>query len=183
MRLMKKENLPTEQEALQLASLQHYDVEDMDDNQDPWEIFEETVIASRQAIGYDCDENFDVYKNNNFYTSDEETIYTSTTRNKRVSVYTVNDLIQTRLNQIQKLLQLRINKCRLNKSLWILSEIQFFLYSNLPTLLKNLNKDFIKIVNTKKKSTQERLVKQILKKIERCRKLYFKRFITKHCDC
>jgi hypothetical protein len=112
-----EEDLLTEQEALQLISLQNNNTEDMDSTQDPWEIFEETTIISGQAIGYNCDEKSDNCIIDTFYTSDEETIYTPTTKNQRSSIYTINDLIQTRLNQIQKLLQLRINKYRLNKIL------------------------------------------------------------------
>ena len=51
-----EEDLLTEQEALQLTSLQNSNTEDMDSTQDPWEIFEETTIISGQAIGYNCDE-------------------------------------------------------------------------------------------------------------------------------
>ena len=41
-----EETLPTEQEALQSIPTQPDDIEDMDDTQDPWEIFEETIITS-----------------------------------------------------------------------------------------------------------------------------------------
>jgi hypothetical protein len=178
-----EEDLLTEQEALQLTSLQNNNTEDMNSTQDPWEIFEETTIISGQAIGYNCDEESDTCRIDTFYTSDEETIYTPIAKNQRSSIYTINDLIQTRLNQVQKLLQLRINKCRLNKILWILSDIQFFLYPKLPTSLKDLNRDFMKLINIKKKLIQDRLVKQILKKLEKCKNLHFKGSITKHCSC
>src|ERR1043165_748661 len=112
-----EENLLTEQEALQLALLQNNNIEDMDSTQDPWEIFEETTIISGQVIGYNCDEKSDTCNIDTFYISDEKTIYTPTTKNQRSSIYTINDLIQIRLNQIQKLLQLKINKYRLNKIL------------------------------------------------------------------
>ena len=76
-----------------------------------------TTIISGQAIGYNCDEESDTYRIDTFYTSDEETINTPIAKNQRSSIYTINDLIQTRLNQIQKFLQLRINKYKLNKIL------------------------------------------------------------------
>ena len=101
-----EENLPTEQEALQLASLQHHDVENIDDNQDPWEIFEETVIDSGQAIGYNPDDGLsDKWE----LDSDEESLFPVISRNKEPPTYHIKDLINARLDQIQQLLKLRVN--------------------------------------------------------------------------
>ena len=51
-----EENLPTEPEVLQSELPQPYNVENIDNIQDPWEIFEETVIDSGQALGYNPDD-------------------------------------------------------------------------------------------------------------------------------
>ena len=66
----------------------------MNNTQYLWKIFEETVIASGQAVRYNCNEKSDVCEIDTFYISNEETIYTPTTKNKRSSIYTINNLIK-----------------------------------------------------------------------------------------
>ncbi|CAG8818286.1 36717_t:CDS:1, partial [Gigaspora margarita] len=44
-----------EPEAVQLELLQPQGTENIENTQDPWEIFEETVVASGQALGYPND--------------------------------------------------------------------------------------------------------------------------------
>ncbi|CAG8834034.1 40514_t:CDS:2, partial [Gigaspora margarita] len=48
--------IPIEPEAVQLELLQPQDTENIEDTQDPWEIFEENIVASGQAQGYPNDE-------------------------------------------------------------------------------------------------------------------------------
>ncbi|CAG8835270.1 2988_t:CDS:1, partial [Gigaspora margarita] len=43
--------IPIEPEVVQLELLQPQDTENIEDAQDPWEIFEENVVASSQALG------------------------------------------------------------------------------------------------------------------------------------
>ncbi|CAG8510574.1 22030_t:CDS:2 [Gigaspora rosea] len=107
-----KENLPTE---------------------DPWKIFEETVIDSGQALGYNPNDGLsDKWE----LDSDEESLYLVISRNKEPPTYHIKDLIDTRLNQILQLLKLRVNQLRLNKVLFILNDIQHFLYPNPHPLLQ-----------------------------------------------
>ncbi|CAG8732960.1 7350_t:CDS:2, partial [Racocetra fulgida] len=98
-----EENLPTEQEALQSIFTQPDNTEDIDDSQDPWEIVEETVIAS--------------------------------------------------------------------------GDIQHFLYPNLPLPLQNLNKDFYKLCEAKTKKAQDRLLKQVQRKVKLCQNMKIKGFV------
>ncbi|CAG8805978.1 9451_t:CDS:1, partial [Racocetra persica] len=87
-----EENLPTEQEALQSISIQSYKTKDTDDTQDPWEIIEETVIASGQALEYD--KLSDIWDPDSF---DEESLYPIPRRNREPSTYHIKDLINIRL--------------------------------------------------------------------------------------
>ncbi|RIB28671.1 hypothetical protein C2G38_2157254 [Gigaspora rosea] len=67
-----EENLPTEQEVVQLELLQLHDAENIDNTQGPWEIFEETVVDSGQALGYNPDDGLsDKWE----LDSDEESFY------------------------------------------------------------------------------------------------------------
>ncbi|CAG8499789.1 19734_t:CDS:1, partial [Racocetra persica] len=94
-------DLPIEQEVLQSISSQSYNIEDI---KDLWEIIEETVIASGQALGYD--ELSDIW---DFNFSDEESFYPIPRRNRESPTYHIKDLINIRLKQIEHLLKLRIN--------------------------------------------------------------------------
>jgi len=167
-----EEELPTEQEALQFALTQSYNNEDMDSNQDPWETYEEIEIASGFAIGYNHDERSDIWS-----LADKTTINSTISKSKRSLYYTFDDLIHKRLKQIKKLLELRINSNRLKKILYILTDIQFFLYPNLPTSVKELNRDFGKLMKAKSKAAQSRLTKQVLRKIDKCKTIHIKGFI------
>ncbi|CAG8741453.1 6001_t:CDS:1, partial [Racocetra fulgida] len=154
-----EENLPTEQEALQSIFISSDNTEDIDDNQDLWEIVEETIIASGQAQEYNLDNKLsDKW---NLDSSDEESLYPIPRRNKEPPTYHIKDLIDIRLNQIQHLLKLRINHSRLKKGLFILVNMQYFLYPNLSLPLQNLNRDFYKLYEAKTKKTQDRLFKQV----------------------
>ncbi|CAG8814304.1 13436_t:CDS:1, partial [Gigaspora margarita] len=92
-------------EAIQLELLQPQDTENIEDTQDPWEIFEENVVASGQALGYPNDGLSDKWE----LDSDEESLYPISSRNKEPSTYHIKDLIDARLDQIQQLLKLRVN--------------------------------------------------------------------------
>ncbi|CAG8827111.1 18278_t:CDS:1, partial [Racocetra persica] len=118
-------------------------------------IIEETVIASGQAPGYD--ELSDVWDPD---FSDEKSLYPISRRNRKPPTYYIKDLINIRLKQIEHLLKLRINQSRLKKVLFILDDMQHFLYSNLPLPLQNLNRDFYKLYEAKTKKSQDRLLKQ-----------------------
>ncbi|CAG8724740.1 6265_t:CDS:2 [Gigaspora rosea] len=82
--------------------------------EDPWEIFEETVIDSGQAIGYNPNDGLsDKWE----FDSNKESLYPVISRNKEPPTYHIKDLIDARLDQIQQLLKLRVNQLRLNKRL------------------------------------------------------------------
>ena len=127
-----EENLPTKPEVLQPELPQPYNVENIDNIQDPWEIFEKTVIDSGQALGYNPDDGLsDKWE----LDSDEESLFPVISKNKEPPTYHIKDLINARLDQIQQLLKLRVNQLRLNKVLFILNDMQHFLYPNLPSSL------------------------------------------------
>ncbi|CAG8690751.1 11090_t:CDS:2, partial [Gigaspora rosea] len=67
-------------------------------------IFEETVIDSGQAIGYNPDNG---HPDKWDLDSDEESFYPVISRNKEPPTYHIKDLIDARLDQIQQLLKLR----------------------------------------------------------------------------
>ncbi|CAG8769252.1 3122_t:CDS:1, partial [Racocetra fulgida] len=170
-----EENLPTEQEALQSIFIPSDNTEDIDDNQDPWEIDKESVIASGQAPRYNLDD--ELSDKWNLDSSDEESLYSIPRRNKEPPTYYIKDLIDIRLNQIQYLLKLRINHSRLKKVLFILGDMQHFLYPNLPHPLQNLNRDFYKLYEAKTKKAQDRLLKQVQRKVKLCQNIKIKGFV------
>ncbi|RIB14814.1 hypothetical protein C2G38_2193972 [Gigaspora rosea] len=141
--------------------------------EDPWEIFEETVIDSGQAPGYNPDNGLsDKWE----LDSDEESLYPVISRNKEPPTYHIKDLIDARLDQIQQLLKLRVNQHRLNKVLFILNDIQHFLYPNLPPPLQYLNRDFYKLYGAKSKKARDRLLQQVLRKGRLCKYMKIKGF-------
>ncbi|RIB17540.1 hypothetical protein C2G38_2187030 [Gigaspora rosea] len=134
------------------------DTSPMEENlptEDPWEIFEETVIDSGQALEYNPDDGL---SDNWELDSDEESLFPVISKNKEPSTYHIKDLIDARLDQIQQLLKLRVNQHRLNKVLFILNDMQHFLYPNLPPPLQHLNRDFYKLYRAKSKKAQDRLL-------------------------
>src|SRR5260364_223072 len=96
------EEIPIEPEAVQLEPLQPQDTENIENTQDPWEIFEETIVASGQALGYPDDGLSDKWE----LDSDEECLYLISSRSKEPPTYHIKDLINIRLDQIQQLLKL-----------------------------------------------------------------------------
>jgi hypothetical protein len=158
-----EEYLPTEREALQSMCSQHDDIEEYNSEQDPWELYEETVIAYGQAPGYDLDHEL---SNKSKYESSGEIIsYSTTKRKKRQKRYLSNNLIERKLLQVKKLLQFRINGLRLNRILWILADVKFLLQPFLSKSFKDLNKAFDKLYFAKTKSSQDKLVKQVIKQL------------------
>ncbi|CAG8842127.1 771_t:CDS:2, partial [Gigaspora margarita] len=89
---------------LQLELPQSQNAKNIDNTQDPCEIFEETVIDSGPALEYNLKLN-----------SNEESFYPIINRNKEPSTYYIKDLIDAKLDQIQQLLKLRIDQLRLKK--------------------------------------------------------------------
>ncbi|CAG8830146.1 29270_t:CDS:1 [Gigaspora margarita] len=87
--------IPIEPEAVQFELLQPQDTKNIEDTQDSWEIFEENVVASGQALGYPNDGLSDKWE----LESDEESLY-PISRNKEPPTYYIKDLINTRLDQI-----------------------------------------------------------------------------------
>ncbi|RIB07636.1 hypothetical protein C2G38_2113223 [Gigaspora rosea] len=174
-----EENLPIEPEAVQFEPPQPHGTENIENTQDPWEIFEETIVASGRAIGYNPDDGLsDKWE----LDSDEESLYPVISKNKEPPTYHIKDLIDTRLDQIQQLLKLRVNRLRLKKVLFILNDMQHFLYPNLPPPLQHLNRDFYKLYGAKSKKAQNRLLKQVLRKVRLCKYMKIKGFIlTKKC--
>ncbi|CAG8812040.1 44708_t:CDS:2, partial [Gigaspora margarita] len=165
------EEIPIEPEA---------DTKNIENTQDPWEIFEETIVASGQALEYPNNGLSDKWELN----SDEESLYLISGRSKEPPTYHIKDLINIRLDQIQQLLKLRVNQLRLKKVLFILNEMQYFLYPNLLPPLQHLNRDFYKLYEAKTKKAQDRLLKQVLRKVRLCKNMKIKGFIlTKKCHC
>src|SRR5260363_277666 len=97
--------IPIEPEAVQPELLQPQGTENIEDTQDPWEIFEENVVASGQALGYPNDGLSDKWE----LDSNEESLY-QISSNKEPPTYHIKDLIDARLDQIQQLLKLRVNQ-------------------------------------------------------------------------
>ncbi|CAG8834246.1 45962_t:CDS:1 [Gigaspora margarita] len=97
--------IPIEPEAIQLELLQPQGTKNIENTQDPWKIFEETIVVSSQALGYPNDGLSDKWK----LDSDEESLYPIISRNKEPPTYHIKDLIDARLDQIQLLLKLRVN--------------------------------------------------------------------------
>ncbi|CAG8848901.1 33790_t:CDS:1, partial [Gigaspora margarita] len=143
--------IPIEPEAVQLELLQPQGTKNIENTQDLWESFEETIVVSGQALGYSNDRLSDKWE----LDSDEESLYPIISRNKEPPTYYIKDLIDARLDQIQLLLKLRVNQLRLKKVLLILSDMKNFLYPNLPPLLQYLNRDFYKLYRTKTKKAQD----------------------------
>ncbi|CAG8851456.1 12413_t:CDS:1, partial [Gigaspora margarita] len=97
--------IPIEPEAVQLELLQPQGTENIEYIQDPWEIFEKTIVASSQALGYSNNELLDKWE----LDFNKESMYPIISRNKKPSTYHIKDLIDARLDQIQQLLKLRVN--------------------------------------------------------------------------
>src|SRR5260363_107244 len=93
------EEIPIEPEAVQLEPLQPQDTENIENTQDPWEIFEETIVASGQALGYPDDGLLDKWE----LDSNEESLYLISGRSKKPPTCHIKDLINIRLDQIQQL--------------------------------------------------------------------------------
>ncbi|CAG8780530.1 28681_t:CDS:1, partial [Gigaspora margarita] len=84
--------------------------------QDSWKIFEETVIYSGQALGYNPDGGLsDKWE----LDSDKKNLYPIISRNKEPPTYHIKVLIDARLDQIQQLLKLRINQLRSKKVFYL----------------------------------------------------------------
>jgi hypothetical protein len=168
-----EETLPTELEALKLACTEHDESENMNSTQDLWEILEETeiVVLSGQVNIYNNNQNMRLLldskqQNTSQNLLNKEEMLLTTKKKHRQKKYLYNNLIKRKLYQIRKLLLLRVTDLRLDKILYILGDIKFLLYPYLPKSFKNLDKEFLKLYYSKTKSSQRKLVKQVIDKID-----------------
>jgi hypothetical protein len=91
-------------------------------------------------------------------------ITTKKNKKKRKDLY--DNSIGRKLLQIRELLQHRVNDLKLDKILWILSDIRFLLYPCLSKSFKDLDKKFMRLYYAKEKNSYNKLVKQVIRKID-----------------